>query len=876
MSDAEEVHTDQSPVKKSPVSTGRQGDDQPPRVRGPELIVGLGASAGGIVALKDFFSRTPADSGLAYVVILHLAPDHESHLAEVLQTATRMPVTQVHGRLAIMPDRVYVIPPNANLTTADGYLAVLPIKAGEPRLAPVDFFFRTLAEAYGPRAVAVVLSGTGPDGASGIKRVKEDGGLAIVQDPSEAEYEDMPRNSMATGLIDYVASIAAMPELIRSYQERLRQSADDDLTGQAPDASTLREVLTLLRLRTGHDFANYKPATLLRRVERRIHVHALGDARQYVQVLRERPEEVGLLLNELLISVTNFFRDSEAYQLLQQRIVPRLFENKQPTDHVRVWAAGCATGEEAYSIAMLLAEATATNATPPHVQVFATDLDERAIAIGRDGLYTEAEVADVSDERLRRFFIRERSGFRVRRELREMVLFAAHNVIRDPPFSHLDLIACRNVLIYLNRQAQERLLETFHFALRPGGFLFLGQSETADVHDDLFVAVDKGAHIFEGRTTVATHTLPIAYDLPQLAAPRSPLPSVGLSSPDRMSPGELHMRLLEAYAAPSVLVTEASHVLHVSETAVRFLELTAGEPSRELTKLVIPELRFDVRAALQQAAQQRTTVEVRNVRLSPQRGGGSVNISVRPAMREYDPALGYYLVFFELEPSAAVDTAPPPVRLVSPSEAPLPQLEEELSRIRIQLRATIEQYETHVEEAKAANEELQAMNEELRSAAEELETSKEELQSVNEELTTVNQELKLKIDELGLANNDLQNFINSTDIATIFLDRQLRVKLFTARSRDIFNLLPTDAGRPLSDITNSLRDGQLHDDVKLVIDRLHTLEREVETRDGRWFLMRVLPYRTSDDRIEGVVLTFVELRQRRQAQGLIGGPPGKS
>src|SRR5215467_9042627 len=456
-------------------------DDSAEQSHPPELIVGLGASAGGITALKEFFSQTPPATGLTYVVILHLAPDHESRLAEVLQTATRMPVTQARGDVAMLPDRVYVIPPNANLAINDAHLAVSPIDPAQHKVAPIDFFFRTLAEAYGPKAVAIVLSGTGPDGANGIKRIKENGGLAIVQEPGEAEYQDMPRNSLATGLVDYVAPVNSMATLIRAYQDRLRKGTEDDFGPQTPDVATLREVLTLLRVRTGHDFSNYKPATMLRRIERRIHVHGLSDARQYVQTLRERPEEIGLLLNELLISVTNFFRDPEAYQVLEKRVMPKLFENKSMSDHVRVWAAGCATGEEAYSIGMALAEAASASLTPPRVQVFATDLDERAIAIAREGFYTDAEVADVSDERLRRFFGRERSGYRIRRELRELVLFATHNVIKDPPFSHLDMVACRNVLIYLNRPAQERLLETFHFALRPGGYLFLGQSETADV-----------------------------------------------------------------------------------------------------------------------------------------------------------------------------------------------------------------------------------------------------------------------------------------------------------------------------------------------------------------------------------------------------------
>jgi two-component system CheB/CheR fusion protein len=831
----------------------------------PELVVGIGASAGGISALKDFFTHMPPATGASYVVILHLSPDHESRLAEVLRTSTRMPVSQAHGEMTMLPDRVYVIPPNANLGMADAHLAVSPMDPADHKVAPVDFLFRTLADAYGPKAVAIVLSGTGPDGSSGIKRIKENGGLAIVQEPTEAEYEDMPRNCVATGLVDYVVSVSTMPSLIHAYQERLRKTVEEGPGPQAPDVATLREVLTVLRARTGHDFSNYKPATLLRRIERRILVHGLSDARQYVQVLRERPEEIGLLLNELLISVTSFFRDSEAYQILERRVIPKLFENKSMSDHVRVWAAGCATGEEAYSLGMALAEAASESLTPPRVQVFGTDLDERAVAIAREGLYTDGEVADVSDDRLRRFFGRERSGYRVRRELREVVLFATHNVIKDPPFSHLDLVACRNVLIYLNRSAQERLLETFHFALRPGGYLFLGQSETADAGGDLFVAFDKTAHIFESRTAIAPRVMPVVYDMPHVMPTRPSVANFDRRPTDRVSPADLHLRLLESYAAPSILITEEYHVLHISESAARFLEVAPGEPSRDVIKLVIPELRIDLRSALHQAAQERSMVQVKDIPVAEQHGGGSVTLSVRPTLREYDPALGYFLIFLEADGKEIRDHQKP-VQLITPTDAPVSQLEEELSRVRGQLQATIEQYETHVEAAKAANEELQAMDEELRSAAEELETSKQELQSVNEELTTVNQELKLKIDELGLANNDLQNFINSTDISTIFLDRALRVKLFTARARDVFNLLATDAGRPISDITDTLKDTKLHETVKLVLERLQTVEREVETRDGRGFLMRVLPYRTADDRIDGVVLTFMEIQERRRPE----------
>jgi two-component system CheB/CheR fusion protein len=872
MSDGDPSKEESAPKKESAQKQASTRSGETPSVLPPELVVGIGASAGGIGALKELFVHMPTSTGVAYVVILHLAPDHESRLAEVIQTATRMPVTQAHGDVAMLPDRVYVIPPNANLVMADAHLAVSPINPADHKIAPIDFFFRTLAEAYGPKAVAVVLSGTGPDGSSGIKRVKEHGGLAIVQEPAEAEYQDMPRNSVATGLVDYVVSVQTMPSLIRAYQERIRKGAEEERGPQALDVATLREVLTLLRVRTGHDFSNYRPATLLRRIERRILVHGLSDAKQYVQTLRERPEEIGLLLNELLISVTNFFRDPEAYQILERCVIAKLFENKTMSDHVRVWAAGCATGEEAYSLAMALSEAASASLAPPRVQVFATDLDERAIAIAREGFYTDAEVADVSDERLRRFFGRERSGYRVRRELRELVLFATHNVIKDPPFSHLDLVACRNVLIYLNRPAQERLLETFHFALRPGGYLFLGQSETADAGGDLFVSLDKSAHIFESRTAVAPRVMPVLYDMPHVAPARAQLPTFDIRPADRVSPSDLHLRLLESYASPSILITEEYHVLHVSESAAQYLEVAPGEPSRDVIKLVIPELRIDLRAALHQATQERAMVQVKNIHLTQQHGGGSVTISVRPVLREYDPALGYFLIFLERDGQDTV-TDQQPVQLVTPTDAPVSQLEEELSRVRGQLRATVEQYGTHVEEAKAANEELQAMNEELRSAAEELETSKEELQSVNEELTTVNQELKLKIDALGLANNDLQNFINSTDIATIFLDRALRVKLFTARARDIFNLLATDVGQPLTDITNVLKETKLHDNVRLVLERLQTVERDVETTDGRAFLMRILPYRTADDRIDGVVLTFMQIRERKRSEKGSSGEP---
>jgi two-component system CheB/CheR fusion protein len=829
-------------------------------------VVGLGASAGGIKALKEFFANVHSQAGIAWVVILHLSPDHESHLAEVLQTTAPVPVTQVNEQVEIEPNHVYVVPPNKSLEIKDDTLILREMTRVEQRRSPVDVFFRALADAHGSQSVAVVLSGTGPNGSAGIKRIKEYDGLTIAQDPAEAEYSDMPNNSIATGLVDFVLPVGQIPAHITAYFADLsRARYETKIVPGSPDDDAMRDVLTLLRVRTGHDFSNYKTATVHRRVERRVHLRGLDSIAEYARLVRQQPDEAVALMKELLISVTNFFRDPAAWKVLEERTIPKLFQTKRVQDQVRVWVPGCATGEEAYSIAMLLSEYAPLSAEHPAVQVFATDLDEEAIGIAREGYYSDAEIADVSEDRLQRFFEKVVGGYHVRRDLREMILFAHHNVIKDPPFSHLDLISCRNLLIYLNRSIQERVVETFHFALNPGGYLFLGTSESPETANDLFLRVDGSAHVYESRTATSRLPLPLL-DAP-LELPR-PLTKAADTRPgERISPAGLHQRLLEQYAPPSMVITEEYNVVHMSESVGRYLQMPGGEPSRDVLRLVRPELRPDLRTALHQSGRERSHVEVRGIPVTLDDGRRTLDIIVRPVLREGDPARGYFLVLFQ---EAAVLDAPaggePAVTLESPAEPLTRQLEEELSRVREQLRTTVEQYEAQGEEAKASNEELQAMNEELRSAAEELETSKEELQSVNEELTTVNQELKIKIEELGLTNNDFQNFINSTDIATIFLDRTFQVKLFTPRAQDIFNLRETDTGRPLSNITSTLTDDRIHRDVRSVLDSLQTIEREMYTEDGRWHLMRVLPYRTTDNRIDGVVVTFQDITARRDAE----------
>ena len=828
------------------------------------LVVGLGASAGGIEALRTFFANVPQRSGSAYVVILHLSPDHDSKLAEVLQMTADIPVTQVSQAVRIQADHVYVVPPNRRFEVADGMLNVLGITQPEQRRSPVDVFFRSLADAHGARAVCIVLSGTGSNGSAGLKRVKEYGGLAIAQTPSEAAYGDMPTNAIATGMVDLVLPVAEMPARIADYHQRLRQFDGGSAEGAEPvdESDALSNVLSLLRVRTGHDFVNYKSGTVLRRIQRRMNVAGVSSLGAYAQLIREQPEETVTLMKELLISVTHFFRDADAFKALEERVIPRLFDNKGPDDQIRIWVPGCATGEEAYSVAMLLAESVEGRSGVPGVQVFATDLDENAIAAAREGFYTEADVADLPEQRLERFFHREGTGYRIRRELRETMLFAHHNVIKDPPFSHVDLISCRNLMIYLNRTAQQRILETFHFALRPGGYLLLGPSESPDTASDLFVVIDRKMNLYETRMVTTRLVVPEPHTV---TLPRTLLRTPEPRPTERLAPIDAHHRLLEEYAPPSLIVTEDHTLVHMSSRAARYLQMPAGEPSRDVLKLIRPDLRVELRTALYQASKSRSSLEVANLATVIDGVEHRLNLIVRPVLRDDDPARGFFLVLFADHDGS--DQPPRELAHLDPTPEPIAlQLEDELSRVKAQLRTVVEQYEAQVEEAQAAAEEHLAMNEELRSAAEELETSKEELQSVNEELTTVNQELKIKIEELRLSNNDFKNLINSTDIATLFLDRSLQLKLTTPRAQDIFNVLRTDVGRPLSDITSRLVDDRLEDDLRQTLDHLRPVDREVRTTDGRWYLMRIRPYRTTDDRIDGIVLMFEDVTARRLAE----------
>jgi two-component system CheB/CheR fusion protein len=833
-------------------------------------VVGIGASAGGLEALHRFFEHLPADSGMAFVVILHLSPNDPSHAAEILQRATAMPVTQVTGPTPIQQNHVYVVPPSKKMQMDDGALNIanLEHKAG-PQVA-IDLFFRTLAEAHKQRAFGIVLSGAGTDGAIGLKRIKEEGGVTLVQ--SDAEYDCMPRSAMEAGVVDFILPVTELPNKLISIWTNARNlqlpstnilnlESDKEINDAQAAESALQEVLALLRKHTGHDFRHYKRATVLRRLERRMQVRGVSDLVAYRDCLKENAKESAALLQDLLIGVTNFFRDHETFEVLEANIIPRLFEHKQNNERVRAWVTASSTGEEAYSIAMLLAEYANRHPMAADFQVFATDIDEQAIAFGRAGLYLQSIEADVSQTRLRQFFNKEDRHYRIKKALRDKLLFAPHDILKDSPFSKLDLITCRNLLIYLTRDVQIRVLELFHFALNPGGYLFLGSSETADAADHLFTPVDKKTRIYQAK--MLPHTVRNLPSLPMNPTIRSitPAPSQPPIKP-KFSFSQIHQRALAKFAPPSVVVDAESNIVHISDDADKFLRYIGGEPSRSLPSLVLPQLRLELRTTVFQAIQSNRSAQSPRVRLERDGQTYQVCMTAHP-FHDSDADANFVLVEFnEIEEAVSAET---PVTNGA-SATVLMQLEEELRRTKEQLQETIERAEVSTEELKASNEELQAINEELRSATEELETSKEELQSMNEELVTVNQELKSKVDEASKINDDLNNLIASTDIATVFVDSGMRIKRYTPAATRIFNIIAADIGRSLLDITHRLEYDALEEDAAATFASLRPIEHEVRSNDGRIYIMRIIPYRTTDDHIGGAVMTFIDMTDRRKAE----------
>lgn len=846
-------------------------------------VVGLGASAGGLVALQAFFENAPAHMNMALVVVVHLAPSQESHIAALLQRVTAMPVNEVKTTVPLQMNHVYVLAPGTHIEMSDGHLRVVDQPKVVQRPFAIDHFFRTLADAHDRRAIGVVLSGSGSDGTIGLGRIREVGGLTLAQAPDDAEHAEMPRSAIAAGWVDIVLPAAELPQRLMDLWANVRRMEPRDFAledhpqevgpsgGTGPERA-LSEILMHLRVRTGHDFRFYKRATVLRRIERRMQFNGQSDLAAYRDFLRATPEEASALLGDMLIGVTQFFRDSEAFEFLEREMIPTLFSGGLgEDDQVRVWVAGCATGEEAYSMSILLAQAREAAGSARPIQVFATDIDATAIARARTGSYPLAIANDVPAPILQRYFTREGAHFIISKAVRERILFAPHSLLRDPPFSHLDLISCRNVLIYLERSVQRQILELFHFALRPNGLLFLGTAESADAADDLFAVVDKKWRVYRARAVSQRAKPPIGFPVltPTDSGPTEdrqsvpmPLRAAANATQRSFSLTELHQRALETYSPPSVIIDRESNVVHLSDNAGRFLRHVGGELTTNIMTLVLPELRLDLRTAIFRALQTGTSVEARKVKWDHDPNVSWISMTVRPFHDKVANA-DFLLVVFDEVSGHMTDEE---LALASGQDPVLAQLELELQHSREQLATIIEQYETSVEELKASNEELQAINEELRSTSEELESSKEELQSVNEELTTANAEMQARIEDTAKANDDLHNIITSSEIATVFVDKEIRIKRFTPNATAIFNLIDTDLGRSLFHITHSLRYPTLVDDVRQSFQSLRLTEREIQSEAGRWYLMRLLPYRTADDHIDGAVITLIDITDRHQAE----------
>lgn len=829
-------------------------------------IVGIGASAGGVKALQVLFEALPPDTGAAFVVVVHLDPEVRSELAGIIAGRTIMPVQEVDATTRLRKNKVYVIPPNRRLRIADQSIAALPFEEPRGHRAPIDLFFRSLADQHGD-GLAVVLTGAGADGAVGVKAIKEAGGIVLVQDPNEAEYASMPRSAIATEVADFVLPIR---ELAQQLVELLRaQDQVPPASIRAGDEDTLRRILAHVRVRTGHDFTQYKRATVVRRIARRAHVtrkESLGD---YYLFMRENAEEAQSLFSDFLISVTTFFRDPKAFAVLAETVIPELFEGKETGSLLRVWVPGCATGEESYTIGILLLEEAARREIRPEIQVFGSDLDLGALAIAREGRFPVTIETDVSDDRLRRFFQREGDHYRVRRELRDIVLFASHSLLRDPPFSRLDMISCRNLLIYLDRELQHQVCNTFHYALNPGGYLFLGSSESADQPPGLFRPLDREARIYSALSATGERrpALPLLLG-PHYATDRGSSAPRALLASGGIGDAALHRQMLEKVAPPSMLVDELHRILHLSENAGHFLQPSGGPLTTDATDLVRQELRFDLRTALHRAFERSEPTLSPPILVRFDGAAHRVYLSVRPIIQDNDPPRYVLVMFIEGEAVGPSETAGERLSHISADET-IRQLQEELQLAQNRLRVTREESEAANEELRAANEELQSINEEYRSTSEELETSKEELQSINEELQTVNNELKIKLESVSRAHSDLQNLMAATDLGTLFLDTSMRIKRFTPKLTELFNVTSNDDGRPITDFTHQLDYDRFADHALAVLKDLTPIENEVQGRNGQWFLVRIRPYRTIDDKIDGVVATFVDITERRRTEAAL-------
>lgn len=828
-------------------------------------VVGIGSSAGGLEALEAFLNAIPSECGAALVVISHQSPDHVSLLSELLGKCTSMPVKPATDGTCMQPNHVYVGPPGKHVGIVNSTLHLAPAPIGEMPPLPIDFFFSSLAQDKGDYAICIVLSGTGSDGTCGLMAIKEASGMAMVQDPESAQYAGMPSSAIASGMADFVLPPAAMPAQLIAYIQNLNSQPGLAITDSETLAAIdepMKTIFSLLRDHTGHDFSAYKPNTVLRRIQRRIMVNQLTTPSQYAGFLRKSPDEIDILFKELLIGVTSFFRDPEAFNALTNTALMPLMAALRGDSPFRVWAPGCANGEEAYTLAIVLHECARKLHKTCAVQIFATDLNAAAIDVARRGQYPTGIAAHIPPMLLKRYFIDEGSHYRVQEELRRSVVFAVQNVIKDPPFTKVNLLCCRNLLIYLNSDLQKMLLPVFHYALKPEGILMLGPSETIGGFGDLFASIDKKWKIFRRKESDAVHMLTLIPSRPTRHGIR---PEQRIMPESRIRPEHVAARietfLLGRFVPPTVVVNERGDIIYIHGQTRRYLEPPSGQPKLNIYAMAREGLQAHLTSAIRQAIACENEIVCRHVRSKAKGGCEDVELSV-VKLSEPENMRGLLLITF---------LPPPPVNAEQATRTGANHikdsaLEQELNFTRESLQSTVEDLQTANEEALSFNEELQSTNEELQSTVEEMETSREEMQSLNEELTTVNAELQSKVDELTRTSDDMLNLLNSTDVATLFLDADLNIKRYTKSLGHLFKIIPTDIGRSVEDIANNLLYDRLAEDARAVLDTLSRHQEEVQAKDGSLYLLRIVPYRTSGNLIEGVVLTFVDITRTRQAE----------
>jgi two-component system CheB/CheR fusion protein len=861
--DTVSAHASKKKPRLLKTKTGMPLDDNP--VNFP--VIGIGGSAGSFQALELFFRNTPSNIGMAFIIVMHLDPTKKGMMPELLQRYTKMSVQEATDGIAVQKNTVYIIPPAKEISMLNGRL--LLFEPSKPRgfRMPIDFFFQSLALDQRERAAAVILSGMGSDGELGLKVVKEYLGLAMVQEPGSTEFSSMPQAAISTGFSDYILMPEDMPDKLISYfYHPVIKSQDSDEVTDLKTENALLKIFMLLRTQTGHDFSMYKKSTINRRIDRRIAVHQLKDISEYVNYLRENPHEIDVLFKELLIGVTKFFRDTEAFEALV-RPLSEVIKKKKKGEPIRIWVAGCSTGEEAYSITILLIECLEKLKVRDayKLQVFATDLDAAGIEKARAGIYFDNASGDVSAKRLERFFLSQNNHYIVKKEVRELIVFAQHNIIKDSPFTKLDLLCCRNLLIYLNAELQKKLFPLFHYSLNKNGILFLGNSETVGSFSDLFSPLNPKLRIFGRKEAVSFPRLDYPFNVPRQEAGGlimyKDLPRVTKN----VLPEVFQQILLEKHTPPSVIINEKGDILYINGSLNKFVEISTGEPQMNINKIIKQSIRYELTNLIAKTFTNKTTEIREGLNIGINNSTHHIRVTCtylsEPAALE-----GLVMMIFEDMGMRPLHSASLTELKGSKEETIIAELERELVHTRQQLQSTIQQMETSFEELKSTNEELQSTNEELQSTNEESITSKEEMQSLNEELMTINMQYQSKSEELALANNDMKNLMDSMEIATVFLNNDLIIKRYTPMAAEIIKLIPSDIGRPLSHLSSSVVYKNLDKDMKEVIRKLIPREFSVSTTNGKWYSLRITPYRTNDNFLEGIVLAFIDISKLKELE----------